>query len=617
MVFGRPLRLLASTPRFPCLPSLRSGACDRAPSSPAYAVNRGLAAARGKIIGVMIDGARIVTPGFLHFARSGAGLYRRAVVASLGWYLGLDIQRWAIECKYNQKREDALLASIGWPQDGYRLFEIAALDESSVDGWFHRISESNGLFLSSESWDLLGGFDERFDSPGGGLLNLDIMIRALEMPERELVILLGEATFHQIHGGIATNAEFRIFPQKFNEWRQQYESIRQKPWAVPEQVQRTYIGTLPQPALVQFARAIVEPVHGAPLGTSFDRTLWTITPPPRPADPLVASLVDLAENEFRGRRFEASAAVARMARNRAPDEPAPQRILANAGIWLRDDGEPPEARRKDFHLARGKAFHLLGDRTAAASEYRLALTFDHDLEEAYVGLSSLRLPGEDYLIWLARLHDALLPKTYVEIGIEYGHSLGCARPPTRAIGVDPEPSIQTPFKTETHIFCETSDAFFANERLTPLLDGRPLDFAFIDGLHLFEQTLKDFINLEPHCGSNSVILVHDTSPLDASIQTRTRTTKFWAGDVWKIVPCLRHYRPDLNIITIATPPTGLTMITRLDPTSRVLSDRYDEAVSRFIDTPYSEIESRLESVLNIVPNDWHVVEARLKAAAII
>src|SRR5580704_15725123 len=36
---------------------------DRAPPSPVAAINRGLAEARGKLIGVMIDGARIASPG--------------------------------------------------------------------------------------------------------------------------------------------------------------------------------------------------------------------------------------------------------------------------------------------------------------------------------------------------------------------------------------------------------------------------------------------------------------------------------------------------------------------------------------------------------------------------
>src|ERR1017187_1341110 len=81
---------------------------DDAPPSPAHAVNRGLAEARGDVVGVMIDGARIVTPGLLHFARHGVRLYDNAVVATLGWYLGHDYQNWAIQGGYNRTREDAL-----------------------------------------------------------------------------------------------------------------------------------------------------------------------------------------------------------------------------------------------------------------------------------------------------------------------------------------------------------------------------------------------------------------------------------------------------------------------------------------------------------------------------
>ena len=79
------------------------------------------------------------------------------------------------------------------------------MDESSVDGWFKPIAESNALFLRRESGECLVGLDERFDSPGGGLLNLDTFNRAIEWPDAQLVVLLGEATFHQLHGGTNTN----------------------------------------------------------------------------------------------------------------------------------------------------------------------------------------------------------------------------------------------------------------------------------------------------------------------------------------------------------------------------------------------------------------------------
>jgi hypothetical protein len=146
----------------------------------------------GEVIGVIIDGARLVTPGLLHFARHGAKLYDSAVVATLGWYLGHDLQSWAVRGGYDQAQEDILLQSIEWPRDGYRLSEIGTMDESSFDGWFAHIGETNALFMRRKLWDSLGGMDERFDAPGGGMVNLDLYRRASDLPGAELVILLGE-----------------------------------------------------------------------------------------------------------------------------------------------------------------------------------------------------------------------------------------------------------------------------------------------------------------------------------------------------------------------------------------------------------------------------------------
>jgi Macrocin-O-methyltransferase (TylF)/Glycosyl transferase family 2 len=199
---------------------------DPAPPSPAHAINRGIAAAEGEVIGVMIDGARMVSPGLLHFARAGAGLYHKAVVVAPGWYLGADYQNCAIPAGYNQAHEDALLQSIKWPEDGYRLFEISTLDQSSILGWLGPLGEASVIFLRREVWEELGGWDERFDVAGGGLLNLDTYYRAIELPGSESVSLLGEGTFHQLHGGVATNSPLSRFIENFGTWHGQYEAIR-------------------------------------------------------------------------------------------------------------------------------------------------------------------------------------------------------------------------------------------------------------------------------------------------------------------------------------------------------------------------------------------------------
>jgi glycosyltransferase involved in cell wall biosynthesis len=198
-------------------------------ASPTVAINRGLAEARGELAGVMIDGARMASPGLLSNALRAANLCRRPVIASLGFHLGPEVQMQSVLKGYDQQAEDKLLDSVEWSADGYRLFDISVFAGSSAQGWFQPISESNALFLPAALWKELGGFDERFVSPGGGLVNLDTYVRACELPGSQLIILLGEGTFHQVHGGVATNS--RVSP--WQEFHAEFVRLRGKDYAPP------------------------------------------------------------------------------------------------------------------------------------------------------------------------------------------------------------------------------------------------------------------------------------------------------------------------------------------------------------------------------------------------
>ena len=121
------------------------------------------------------------------------------------------------------------------------------------------------------------------------------------------------------------------------------------------------------------------------------------------------------------------------------------------------------------------------------------------------------------------------------------------------------------------------------------------------------------MNVERHCDRRSVVLMHDMLPLSEPTQRPERVAQFYTGNVWKVVLARKVYRPDLHIATIATPWTGLTMITGLDPISLVLAERYDEVVARFAAFPYEQLAADLDAMLNLVPNDWHEVERRLAA----
>jgi hypothetical protein len=135
-----------------------------------------------------------------------------------------------------------------------------------------------------------------------------------------------------------------------------------------------------------------------------------------------------------------------------------------------------------------------------------------------------------------------------------------------------------------------SDDFFGSYDPRAIL-GRPIDFAFLDGMHLLECLLRDFIHTEGACHHRSVVVLHDCVPLDLHMAGRawgdaTRRAlsvhpDWWTGDVWKMLPVVRQYRPDLTVEVFNAPPTGLVVIRGLDPSSRVLADHQKQIVEQF------------------------------------
>jgi hypothetical protein len=100
----------------------------------------------------------------------------------------------------------------------------------------------------------------------------------------------------------------------------------------------------------------------------------------------------------------------------------------------------------------------------------------------------------------------------------------------------------------------TSDEYFArDEPLAPTGD-KPFDLAFIDGLHLFEFALRDFMNTERHSSSRGVIIFDDVLPRNVDEAARDRHTRAWTGDVYTVLEVLAKYRPDLTVMIVGTQP---------------------------------------------------------------
>ena len=213
---------------------------DPAPPSPARAANVGLQIAEGAIIGLIIDGARMASPGLLHHAMLATKLAARPVISTLGWHLG-SVRHMDVADSHDQAAEDRLLGEVDWARDGYRLFEVATLAASSHRGWFAPMGESSALFMTKECWEELGGLDEGFALPGGGLVNHDLYRRACELEGSQLIVLVGEGTFHQFHGGAATSRQVT-----WDTMQQDYAAIRGQPYQPPPTT-AMYLGTAPPP----------------------------------------------------------------------------------------------------------------------------------------------------------------------------------------------------------------------------------------------------------------------------------------------------------------------------------------------------------------------------------
>lgn len=176
--------------------------------------------------------------------------------------------------------------------------------------------------------------------------------------------------------------------------------------------------------------------------------------------------------------------------------------------------------------------------------------------------------GGNYLEVLETLHkDQVKEYEYMEIGTNKGKSLKLAS--GNCIAIDPSFILSDEFigeKQELLLFQTTSDDFFINTANRILAD-KHLDLVFIDGSHQAEHALKDFFNSETFCKPNTIIVMHDVLPrsVHSSKKYRPPQGKAWTGDVWKAAYTLLSNRPDLQMCFLDAKPSGLLVITNLNP----------------------------------------------------
>ncbi|MDP9221936.1 MAG: class I SAM-dependent methyltransferase [Actinomycetota bacterium] len=204
--------------------------------------------------------------------------------------------------------------------------------------------------------------------------------------------------------------------------------------------------------------------------------------------------------------------------------------------------------------------------------------------------------------FLARLHQLTRPRTYLEIGIESGYSIALTRVPS--IGIDPDFNIVAEIKADVHLARTTSDEFFARKDPLAHLPVPVLDLSFIDGMHLAEYVLRDYLAVERFTTPASVVVFDDMLPRSVDEAARRRHTKYWTGDVFKALDALREQRPDLVVIEVATTGSGTAMVLFPDAGQNGVLPGYDEWVTGALSEDPQEVPQALLDRSRAVDPEW-------------
>jgi len=206
-------------------------------------------------------------------------------------------------------------------------------------------------------------------------------------------------------------------------------------------------------------------------------------------------------------------------------------------------------------------------------------------------------------------------KTYLEIGVESGDVFLNVKA-RKKIAVDPNNLItrksrfRAIFKDLSNLFNEyyemTSDTFFKTGSLVKY----GFDVVFVDGLHTYEQSLRDIHNSLQLLQEDGVIVLHDCNPKSESIaypvdscQQAARLnldswTGEWSGDVWKTIAYLRSIQKDLKVFVLDC-DYGIGIITKGEPESMLGYSK--EEIDDF---SYQDLEKSRSKILNLKSIDY-------------
>ena len=174
---------------------------------------------------------------------------------------------------------------------------------------------------------------------------------------------------------------------------------------------------------------------------------------------------------------------------------------------------------------------------------------------------------------------------YLEIGVAKGNTFFNVEASDKH-AVDPrfrfDIGNRSDFKNET-FHSVTSDEYFSKSSD----ESKPFDLIFLDGLHTYNQTLKDFLNSLAVAHKKTIWLIDDTVPRDAisaepsldkvksarSIENND-SDQTWMGDVFKVVVFIDHFFSQYTCLTLKD--HGQTVVLPISSTPKTIGYSTEE-----------------------------------------
>ena len=169
---------------------------------------------------------------------------------------------------------------------------------------------------------------------------------------------------------------------------------------------------------------------------------------------------------------------------------------------------------------------------------------------------------------------------------------------------------KNPHNFKNKFFEMTSDQFFEDHHT--LLKKNPINLTFIDGLHTYQQSLKDTLNALKYSSEKGVIILHDCNPLDKiaaypaanieeariKLSSHKNWKNIWNGDVWKTIVFLRKNHPELTVSVLDT-DHGLGVVQN-KPSNEVLPSVFNSIITEDIpNLDYTFLDTYRNDLLNL------------------